>query len=474
MSSSWHAPRWWTSSRRNARRAYLGSAVLVLALTATSAVVWSTPSVSPVTRVSELAKALAGQAQLRDQRDALLAQVDALQAKLDAQNSELASGQNQLASATASMDSLRAQLGQVQAQLKDAKSAAARAARVSGYHAGSSTPVASAAVTAPSKAQLLDPASPYFGMYTEQAPFNWATLDAVSAKVGALPSMVGYFAGWEQGFRADAVIRAWNRNMLPMMTWESRPIDDQNNVIDAPAYSLPNIIAGDFDAYLHQYAKDIVTTGLPLALRLDHEMNSIWYPWAEDDGHGGSINGNRQGDYVKMWQHVHDIFEAEGANQYVIWVWAPNRIDNLPAAHQGLEYTRSLYPGDADVDWIGMSGYLRPPFKADQNYTFDETFGATLGQLRAIAKKPIVVAEVGASETDGHKPTWVANFFRGLDAEENSDIVGFAWFDLAVSTYVQGSLTTNDWRIDSRPESLAAFTNGLLGPGTRFRLVTTQ
>ena len=46
---------------------------------------------------------------------------------------------------------------------------------------------------------------------------------------------------------------------------------------------------------------------------------------------GNSLNGNSPGDYVKMWRHVHDIFEAEGANQYVIWVWAPNIVNNLPA-----------------------------------------------------------------------------------------------------------------------------------------------
>jgi hypothetical protein len=474
LSSSWRAPQWWASSRRNARGAFLGAAALVLALSATSVVVWISPSTSPVTQVNKIAEAIQRGAQLTKQRDDLKTQVDLLTAKLDARNADLASGRTQLASATASMNSLRAQLVQVQGELQATQSAAAKAAANAGGKKSASTVTAAAVVTAPSKAQLLNPASPYFGMYTEQAPFNWATFDATSTKIGATPSMVGFFAGWDQTFRADAVTRAWKRNMLPMMTWESRPIDDDNSVVDAPAYSLPNIIAGNFDAYLHQYAKDIRSTGLPLAIRLDHEMNGNWYPWATDDGSGNAINGNSPGDYVKMWQHVHDIFDAEGANQYVIWVWAPNRVDNLPTTHQPLAYTQSLYPGDANVDWIGMSGYLRPPFTTGQTYSFNETFGATLTQLRAVAHKPIILAEVGASETGGHKPTWIANFFTGLGAAQNSDIIGFSWFDLAVSTYVQGSLATNDWRIDSRPESLAAFSAGLLGPGTRFNLVRTQ
>jgi mannan endo-1,4-beta-mannosidase len=480
LSSSWRGPQWWASSRRNARGAFLGASVLVLALTGTSVAVWLTPATSPITRVTELTKAIQQQQQLKgDNEDLksqvarLTAEIDSKQDQIDAKNTQLASGKNQLASATASLDSLRSQLAQVQGQLQQAQSSAARAIANSS-HKVAPTSVVAAAVTAPSKAQLLNPASPYFGMYTEQAPFNYGSFDSTVQKIGATPSMVGYFAGWDQTFRADAVTKAWGRNMMPMMTWESRPIDDANNVVDSPTYSLPNIIAGNFDAYLHQYAKDIVATGLPLAIRLDHEMNGTWYPWATDDGNGHAINGNNPGDYVKMWQHVHDIFDAEGADNYVIWVWAPNRIDNLPASHKTLAYTQSLYPGDADVDWIGMSGYLRPPFSASQTYTFDETFGPTLAQLRAVAKKPIMLAEVGASETGGHKPTWMTNFFAGLNAPENSDIIGFSWFNLAVSSYVQGSLATNDWRIDSRAESLAAFSAGLLAPDSRFKLVPAK
>jgi mannan endo-1,4-beta-mannosidase len=460
-----HPFAWWASSRRNARGAFLGAVTLVLALTGTSVVVWTTPSISPATTATRVVKSITEAEQLRSERDRLAARVAQLTAQLNNRSASLGYTRAQLDASSQSVASLKAQLSQLQG------AQSSKSAKSSGL--GKPTAVG-APVTAPSKSQLLSPASPYFGMYTEQAPFNFASFDATATEVGARPSMVGYFAGWDQSFRADAVTSAWKRNMLPMMTWESRPINDANGVVNAPTYSLPNIIAGNFDAYLHQYAKDIVTTGLPMAIRLDHEMNSTWYPWVEDDGHGNSINGNGAGDYVKMWQHVHDIFQAEGANQYVIWVWAPNRVDNLTTTHRALSYLQSLYPGDDDVDWVGMSGYLRPPFAADQQYTFDETFGATLGQLRAIAKKPIILAEVGATETDGHKPTWIANFFTGLNADENRDIIGFSWFDLAISTYVQGSLATNDWRIDSRPESLAAFTAGLLGSGSRFHLDTVK
>lgn len=450
----------------------IGAAVVVASLFAISAVVWTSPALSPVHEVSDVVRALDDNAKLTAERDRLASQVASLQMQVDAKNQQIdsfeaklristntaADTQSNLTVANQSVASLQAQLSQLQGKMKALTTKK------------TSTVSSAAAITAPTKAQLLAPASPYFGLYTEQSPFNWSGYDSIAAKIGAEPSVAGYFQGWDQDFRADAVTRSWQKGALPIMTWESRPIASTNNVTSAPAYSLPNIVRGDFDSYLHQYAKAIVATGLPLGIRLDHEMNATWYPWAEDDGHGAAINGNTAGSYIAMWRHVHDIFQAEGANSLVIWIWAPNRVDNLTTAHQSLAYTRSLYPGDDVVDWVGMSGYLRPPYLTNQTYSFAETFGKTLTQLRAISSKPIFLAEVGASETGGHKPTWVNNFFAGLEDPSNSDIVGFAWFDLAISTYVQGQLATNDWRIDSRPESLAAFKAGLLGPGTRFVL----
>ncbi len=380
---------------------------------------------------------------------------------------QLAAAQQKTLAAQNELASLKAQLAAAQA--KAGQSSRAGASGKPSSNSGSNGNGA-APVTAPARADLVNPSSRYFGMYTDQAPFNWATFDSTSSKIGVSPNLVGYFQGWDQTFRGDAVTRAWQHGRMPMMTWESRPINSSNDSNVAPDYSLPKIIGGDFDAYLHQYAKDIVATGLPLALRLDHEMNGIWYPWSENDGAGTSINGNSPGDYVKMWRHVHDIFQQEGANDLVVWVWAPNIVNNLPASHKAAGYLENLYPGDQYVDWVGLSGYLRPPFKPDNDFSFDYTFKPSLDKLRSITKKPIILAEVGASETEGHKAAWITSFFNALAKPENSDIIGFSWFNLAVTSYVEGVRATNDWRIDSRADTLSAFITGLTRPEDDFTL----
>ncbi|PZR51903.1 hypothetical protein DNL40_13850 [Xylanimonas oleitrophica] len=313
---------------------------------------------------------------------------------------------------------------------------------------------------APTKAQILEAAASgarWWGLYTEQAPWNWATYDMVQTKVGEQhdTTITGYFQGWDGPFRPEGVQRSWQHGELPVLTWEARPLSSPNDQVIEPDYTSEVILSGRHDEYLRQYARDVAALGLPLAIRLNHEMNGNWYPWSD------GVNGNRQGDYVRVWQHVHDIFAAEGANDLVIWVWAPNRVNLVPTANRSVEYLATQYPGDDYVDWVGMSAYWRPPY-GDRQPTFVDTFGATLSHLRQVAPgKPILLAEIGASEIGDRKPRWLDHFFWGLRQPENSDIVGFAWFNLAITTVVQGERLTNDWRVDSRRDSLAMFSNGL-------------
>ncbi|WP_374009320.1 glycoside hydrolase family 26 protein [Leifsonia sp. LS-T14] len=474
---------WWSQSKSRSQATAAAAIVLTAVLFGISAYVWVSPTGAPLRKVvdeaSQVVNPIAAQnAQLKRNLDRATETIASQKGKLTALQKaslaaqaaaakQLATAQQAAAAAEGKLSSVQAQLAAAQAKAGSSGSIAAGTGTKgsSGSGGSSATPI-----TAPARADLVNPAKRYYGMYTEQAPFNWATFDATSAKVGVSPNMVGYFSGWDENFRANAVQRSWQQGRLPLMTWESRPIDAGNDAVNAPAYSLPNIIRGDFDAYLHQYAKDIVATGLPLGIRLDHEMNGIWYPWAETDGQGNSINGNSQGDYVKMWRHVHDIFQQEGANNLVVWVWAPNIVNNLPTSHKAPGYLDSLYPGDAYVDWVGLSGYLRPPYKSDNDFSFDYTFKPSLDTLRSITHKPIVLAEVGASETDGHKPAWIASFFEALAKPENDDIIGFSWFNLAVTSYVEGVRATNDWRIDSRADTLSAFITGLTRPEDDFAL----
>lgn len=459
---------WWASSGRASKLTALGGLILTIALVATSAVVWASPGgFSPGPSAEEqLAAALAENQSLQDQLDA----AERTSAAASPSPSRTATPKpTPTPTATPTTEPAPAPETRVVTVYRSSPEGGGEQA-VDPAPAPS-TPAVSPAVTAPPIASLVAPTQRYFGMYTAQAPFNFATFDDAALKAGTRQSMVGYFGGWDQTFRGDAVVRSWERGLLPMLTWESRPIAAANDVPEDPEYSLPRILSGAFDDYLRQYARDIVTTGLPLGIRLNHEMNGTWYPWNEQKTNGSSNNGNSPGDYVAVWRHVHDIFEAEGANRFVIWTWAPNIVNNLPARHQDPAYLASLYPGDEYVDLVGISGYLRTPFVPANDFSFDYTFGSTLSQLRALTDKPILLAEVGATENGGKKVTWLNSLFNALARPDNADIIGLAWFNIAVTTVSQGQLVTNDWRIDSRGDSLAAFKAGLASPPANFRLI---
>ena len=234
---------------------------------------------------------------------------------------------------------------------------------------------------------------------------------------------------------------------MPVLSWEPWPTvqpvgPDSDNTKD-PGYTLASIIDGSHDEYIDRFATEVRDLGLPVAIRFAHEMNGNWFPWSEE------TNGNKKGEYVEAWRHVHDRFTAIGATN-AIWIWSPNVVTARPSVRLS-----PLYPGDDYVDWMGMVGYYRRVYLDDKGNakapTFDNTYSGTLAELRSVAVKPIVITELGATEVGGNKPEWIQSLFDGLAA--NPDVIGFVWFDHSVNG--------TDWRIESSDAASSAFAGGI-------------
>lgn len=481
---------WWAPSSKHAKRTALGTAAIVIALSLITWTVWASPSSPVSTAVHHALGVKTASEQAEDTK--------ALQVKLAAAQKQIWKLEGQLKSASATGESRSSRIEALQAELQSAQSALgaaqAAAASTSGTttasttsggsgstfgSSGSKTATASGGskaaatgtsgaskepsatpVDVPTKAELLDPTARYYGLYTAQSPGNWAEYDEISQKVGTATNMDGYFQGFQEPFKASAVQRSWANGRLPMMTWETTPSLSGNDQTQIPGYDNADIMGPAYSAYITKYAQDIVANGQPMVIRFDHEMNGSWYNWSESPKQNNAAKS-----YVAMWQYVHDVFQAQGANDYVIWDWSPTRIDKLGnEAYEQLPYLANYYPTDAYVDWVGMSGYYRDSTEAP---TFETTFAATLDQIRKIAKdKPIVLNEIGATETGGdisdpQKVQWVTSLFDALADPANDDIIGFAYFNESATTVTNGELTSNDWRIDSRAASLAAFVAGM-------------
>jgi hypothetical protein len=323
--------------------------------------------------------------------------------------------------------------------------------------AGSTEMATAAPAPSPSKSpKLFPPAGKMFiGVTTHEGAYDFTAVDEFAKAVKRQPQVMLFSTGWASAkFDRRLFDRISDRGMLPMMAWEPwdyrvdeaarkqglalREIDEIRS--DQPDYRLSRIARGGFDSYVRSWAEGIKSLGYPVAIRFAHEMNGDWYPWSE------SVNGNRAGDYVKAWRHVHDLFRAAGATN-VTWVWSPNV--QWDEAAPELE---TLYPGDDYVDWLGLSGYYGTGYFSDYR-SFDDIFDATIEEVRTFSKRPLVITETGAADDSGRKVEWIKETFRLLP--RHKDIIGLIWFEVDKEL---------DWRVVSSRTAAAAFAQGVASP----------
>jgi hypothetical protein len=214
-----------------------------------------------------------------------------------------------------------------------------------------------------------------------------------------------------------------NHGSIPMLNWGSQRLGAGINQAD---FQLRDIYNGTYDTYIARWAADAKNWGHPFFLYFDHEMNGWWTPWGEGKTDTGAIvNGNSPGDYVLAWRHVHDIFTAVGATN-VSWVWAPNHT-STSSRYPALS---TLYPGDAYVDWTGLSVYnkyntwagLNPLLTGSEGMTW---FRNSYNDILALApNKPIMLAQWASIESgDGgaQKAAWITDALTGSPERNLSD-----------------------------------------------------
>jgi mannan endo-1,4-beta-mannosidase len=285
----------------------------------------------------------------------------------------------------------------------------------------------------------------FLGVQTTAGTADLTDAERFAAATGTRPSVYEFSRGWAiDGFRREPIDKVVARGMLPVVSWEPWDFRTQGPAgrgrVDQPDWRLATITDGVHDAYVESWARGVAALGYPIVIRLGHEMNGTWYPWAE------GVNGNRPGDYARMWRHVHDLFDAAGARN-AIWMWSPN------AEYAGTNPSLAeLYPGDAYVDWVGLSGYYGT--EGQRAYaTFEQIFGATLRDVGQVSRRPVVIAETAATDDAGRRAEWVRDMFRSL--AQHPEVIGVIWFE------VDGEA---DWRIAGAPDAAGAFHTGAGAP----------
>lgn len=285
---------------------------------------------------------------------------------------------------------------------------------------------------------------------------NWATNNGASAHK---PAIFHKYQNWANDTAMDtgAAKAAAARNADFLLSWE--PWNPANGA-DQPTYSLQNIVNGNFDTYIANFALSIKAYGSPIFLRFAHEFNGDWYPWGTDQTNQGDYTTkNTPALYVSAWQHVWNIFNTNGVTN-VKWVWCPNAWHDQSSTGA---VTSASYPGDSYVDYVGIDFYNFGQSSSAPSWTYSggmwqypiDLISLPYDTIQGITSKKMIICEVATSDNDngGSKGSWISSFMSTDLPTYFPNIIGFVWFDY------QQPLANNGrpWSIDSGAGALSAF-----------------
>lgn len=181
-----------------------------------------------------------------------------------------------------------------------------------------------------------------------------------------------------------------------------------------------DILDGEYDEFLSNYAQVVADFGHPVLFRLGNEMNGDWCPYS-------SYNTSRDPMiYKEFYQYVYSFFEKADAKN-VIWIWNPNC-----ASFPNFNWNNELmyYPGDQYVDVVGMTAYNTGTYYASTGekwHEFDELYGNLYNTYCNRYGQPLMITEFASANMGGDKNQWVVNMFNTISYYNRIKVA--VWWD---------------------------------------------
>jgi beta-mannanase len=241
---------------------------------------------------------------------------------------------------------------------------------------------------------------------------SWAAVQSVKTNTGRYPALWSVWSTW--GTRGAAarfptktdpafMNNLKTNHIVPMIVWQPSNPAVQPDAAKDPA-RLKNVIAGKYDAYIKQWAKDAKAYGSTVILRFAQEMNGSWNPW------GVGYYDNDGTTYINAWKHVWTLFHTAGATN-VKFLWSPYQ--PCGTAIGCVPYS-SVFPGDKYVSYIGYSSFnwATPPSEGKPKRPWSNmvtVMKTGYKKLVALSNKPIIVAELASNRKGGDQAQWISN-----------------------------------------------------------------
>jgi beta-mannanase len=253
-------------------------------------------------------------------------------------------------------------------------------------------------------------------------------LDAVAQfeqAVGHPLDLVHVYHPWSQVFPDAADVQFLKQGKQLMISWSGT--------------STSSIVSGLYDDMIRTRAEALKALGSPVLLRWRWEMNRP----------NLTSTVGSAAEYVQAWKHIRTIFDQVGATN-VGWVWCP-LAGNFTATNAA-----AYYPGDDQVDWLCADVYAIGSTRSFADVATDFMTWA------AAHPKPIVIGEYGSELADpAGKQSWIQG--ATAYAKAHSQIKAMVYFDAQRNE----SGKQRDFRVESAPGTLAAFTAMLTDPWFR-------
>jgi endoglucanase len=188
-----------------------------------------------------------------------------------------------------------------------------------------------------------------------------------------------------------------------------------------------SILTGEYDSRIKAICGEFAGAGVPILVRWGHEMEDVTgrYPWARADAAG----------YRKAFRRFVDTCRAVAPEAK--FVWSPKGERNL----------HRYYPGDAFVDYVGLSVYTLQAWDIDR-YGVQRTFSEVLAEKYARVTryaKPVIAAEFAIFGDKPYKDRFFRDFRQSLP--EFPALVALVYFNDKEPHYWPQGYGSPDWRV---------------------------
>lgn len=251
---------------------------------------------------------------------------------------------------------------------------------------------------------------------------------------------------------------------IPLVLWYpwGKPYWEEEEY--QPKYSLQSIIDGKHDTYIRKWARGARVYGRPMMLAFGLEMNGDWFPWSgvfqgggKTDSFGDPTKADGPERFRAACQHIVRIFQQEKADN-ITWVFHANAGSYPKERWNDIS---DYWPGEAYVDWTGLSVY-GAQYKDEDWVTFTEITNPAYHELCRLTKKPLILAEWGVAEwpSKGDKAFFIREGFNKMKTKYPRVKAAVWWQE----RWENDDGTWSDIRINSSAKSLKAYRTSVADP----------